>query len=417
MAEPRPLLLWLSPEPPAKCSGGSVTIWHFLREVGKACDIHFLCLPSNLHSSKLTDGDLGPGTVVTEYRRDSEQKFLPLATSLATGIPYKVAKNRSQEIDRAAVKMIDRTSYDVAVVEHSYMAEHALALKMPCLLNMHNVESDLSTAEGRFATSPIMRCLWSMQAGMWRAWDRAMVSRFDHVTLTSESDRRRLLGIVGTQHDEKCSILPRGVECNHRPRNFKRAGKRILFVGSMSYGPNIDAAIHFCRTILPLIRSRIQDADITIVGGNPTEEVRALESIPGVTVTGWVEDVEIFYQRSDLVVIPMRSGGGVKMKLLEAMGRSMPIVTTSAGAEGIDVCNMEHLVIADRPSDFSKACIDLLKAGARREQLGRNALSFVEENHSWEKTGHRLIEAIDKAKRHYRDKVPGRAWVKDERSR
>lgn len=394
----RGTVIWLAPEPPIPCSGGAISLARCVQELSRRYDVELLCLPSNLVAETARLADL-PGSVRTRiYRRDNNSKPLALLRSWLGGAPYKVVRSRSAALADALTVCTAGRGAEAIVVEHGYMSEFVANSPLPRILNMQNVESQLAAAEASYCRSPLMRSLWRREARAWESWERRLVAEFDHVTVITEVDRQRLQAVVGPRHEGAISVLERGVDCV--PRAAKAAaGSEMLFVGSMAYGPNIDAVLWFCREVLPLVRKGRPQARFTIVGANPPPAVRDLGRSPGVSVTGFVDDVTAFYDRADIAIIPMRAGGGVKMKLLEALGRGMPVVATSAGAAGIGVTHGREVLIADTAREFARCCLDLLANATRQRELGAQALRFVRRNHSWRATGERLLAVVDAAKR------------------
>ena len=155
-------------------------------------------------------------------------------------------------------------------------------------------------------------------------------------------------------------------------RSFKSA--RLLFLGTMTYHPNEDAALYFCHQILPLIRAEVggDKIELDIVGRGPSARVQGLSRLPGVRVHGGVESVEPAYADSDIVVVPIRYGGGTRIKILEALALGRPVVSTSVGAEGLDLRDREDILIADTPVEFARCCLTLASDEALRSRLAES---------------------------------------------
>jgi polysaccharide biosynthesis protein PslH len=151
----------------------------------------------------------------------------------------------------------------------------------------------------------------------------------------------------------------------------------VVFVGNMSYGPNVDAVRYFVHEILPIIRESVPESRFMIVGKEPVESVIELDDRKSVIVTGEVADVRPYYRRAAIVAAPIRFGGGTRIKILEAMAMGKAVVTSKIGIEGIAVENGKEAVIADTPGEYAKACIDLLRNRNRAKEIGLNARNFV----------------------------------------
>lgn len=186
-----------------------------------------------------------------------------------------------------------------------------------------------------------------------RAWDRIYVC--------SEQDRDELQRRA-TQRRAEIVVRPNAVKLPEDPSPAPRSGcPAILFLGSFGYFPNVDAAIWLCREILPVIREQNPElVRLLLVGSGAPPEVRALAHIPEVEFVGEVPDVAPWYARANLVVVPLRAGGGTRIKLLEALAYRRPVVSTSIGAEGLDLVDDEHLLIANRAQHFGQQCLRVL---------------------------------------------------------
>lgn len=201
------------------------------------------------------------------------------------------------------------------------------------------------------------------------------------VSLTvSEKDRDYLLS-----HDisNKVYVIPNMFEVNGRvltpPEQVSEP--EILFCGMMSYPPNQDAAFFFADQIFPSIQERIPNAHLTIIGKNTPERVMKLGMRAGITVAGYVPSMEPYYDKAAIVVVPLLNGGGSRIKILEAFSYQRPVVSTAIGAEGLDVDNGEHIIIADEPSDFANQCVELLNNSEERKRITLSAYNLVKDKY------------------------------------
>ncbi|MEI2689486.1 MAG: glycosyltransferase family 4 protein [Anaerolineae bacterium] len=195
----------------------------------------------------------------------------------------------------------------------------------------------------------------------------------------SELDRRRL--------GRRCpglpvEVVPNGVDVTYFiPQPAARDNKSVVYVGHYGYPPNADAAQYFVQAIWPLIRSRIPEAQFIAVGMQPPA---GLAGHPGVTVTGAVPDVRPYLADAAVVVAPLRVGGGTRIKIVEALAAGKAVVSTTLGAEGLDVVAGRDLLLADEPQTFAAAVADLLANPGLRADLGRNGRALVEQNYNWD---------------------------------
>lgn len=212
------------------------------------------------------------------------------------------------------------------------------------------------------------------------------VGMFDFVALSNDEDRASL-----NHHysNGKFIWIPNLIRpsIEHPSKNKNKRIFTLLFVGTMDYFPNVDGVQYFCAQILPLIRKKIAPAEcqVLIVGCRPLESVKELTRCKQVTVTGEVENLAGYYEMADLAVVPLRAGGGTRIKILEAFEHKVPIVSTSIGCEGLGVDDGTHLEIADTPEAFATRCAHLLFTPELRKRLASAAFQWVQAEHSLER--------------------------------
>ncbi|MFZ5979888.1 MAG: glycosyltransferase [Candidatus Zixiibacteriota bacterium] len=217
-----------------------------------------------------------------------------------------------------------------------------------------------------------------------RNFEKKELSKIAHIAMISFDDARI--------HRRLCpnsdiTILPNGVDSDFfKTRGRPENGKPVLiFSGVMNYEPNITAALYFCREIYPRIKKEIPDVSLYIVGRYPTDKIKTLDSEKmGITVTGEVADIKEYFDRSQVYVCPLRSGAGIKNKILESWAMSIPVVATSLSCEGIEVSPGEDILVADSAEDFARKTMELLKNPELGKKLARNGRKKVEDKYSWD---------------------------------
>jgi glycosyltransferase involved in cell wall biosynthesis len=197
----------------------------------------------------------------------------------------------------------------------------------------------------------------------------------------SEADRDRLRAVTGSEH---IIAITNGVDIDYfRPLPEPQDCHTLIFAGSMSYFPNVDGATLFAKEILPLISERIPQTRFLIVGHNPADEVRTLARDERIVVTGTVPDVRPYFARSNVCVVPLRAGGGIKNKVLEAMAMGRPVVTTPIGVQGLNVTHGKDIFIAQTPGEFARWVVGLLRNDELRAHTVSEARRLIEEVYSW----------------------------------
>jgi glycosyltransferase involved in cell wall biosynthesis len=158
----------------------------------------------------------------------------------------------------------------------------------------------------------------------------------------------------------------------------------MVFCGSMDWHPNEDAVVYFAEAILPRIRAEVPEATLTVVGRNPSDRLRQVASQAGIVVTGTVEDVRPAVGEAAVYVVPLRAGGGTRLKIFEALSMSKAVVSTTVGAEGLGLESGRHFVAADEPPQFAREVVGLLRDPERRRRLGEAGRQLMEARYSWD---------------------------------
>lgn len=171
-------------------------------------------------------------------------------------------------------------------------------------------------------------------------------------------------------------------------------GRTLLYLGNMGYAPNEDAVLYFATSILPLVRREMPDVRFVVAGKNPSARVRALDNGRDITVTGYVEDKWAMFRRSTILVVPLKAGGGTRIKILEAMAVGCPVVSTSVGYEGIDAVPGKEVVVANTPVEFASACGELLRNPGRREALANAAHGLVRRKYAWDSIRRDFVQMV-----------------------
>ncbi|MBC7262548.1 MAG: glycosyltransferase, partial [Chloroflexi bacterium] len=217
-----------------------------------------------------------------------------------------------------------------------------------------------------------------------RRYEALVCRQAQRVIACSAADAKALARLIPGL---EAIMIPNGVDTQYyRPHvvaALPLGSQAMVFTGKMDFRPNVDAVLWFCTEVLPIIRHVLPDAHFYIVGKNPHPRLAPLRNLPGVTITGFVEDVRPYIAAAAVYVVPLLTGGGTRLKVLEAMAMGKAVVSTTLGCEGIHVAPGQDVVLADEPSDFAAQVLALLQNGTWREQLGRAARTFVERYFDW----------------------------------
>ena len=281
---------------------------------------------------------------------------------------------------------------DAAIFDQIYVAPYidALPRDRGCrtILSLHDVPSSQYRSMVGIQRSAPARARHALWARLMTLMERRYLDRFDHHVVVSarEADLLR-----ARHYAVPISVIENGIDAFAcRPLPEPAHGDGILFVGDMQYGPNADAARHLADDIFPIVRAAMPRATLCIVGQRPAVA-------PGVhvTVTGRVADLTPYYRAAKVVVVPLRAGGGTRLKILEAMALGRPVVSTPIGCEGLDVVDREHLCVADTPARFARDVVELLSSADHRRRLVRAARRLVETRYDWSIINRKLTALYD----------------------
>jgi glycosyltransferase involved in cell wall biosynthesis len=329
--------------------------------------------------------------VVEPLRTTRRERLARMAGSVLRSRSFHERFFYDEDAHRTLLSLLARNAYDLVVVEGLYMDPYVPRdVRRRALLDAHNVELHRVEAMARSVGLTPRGIAARMQRRPLRAYEREVVSSVAAVTCVSEIEAAHFRTL--TAHE--VHVVPNGVDCDAlRPRESLPSAAGALFVGSMDYSANVDAVGYLAREILPHVRRR--DAVVTVIGSNPRAEVfaQAEQSPVPVEVLGFVADTSPYFAARRAFVVPLRFGGGTRLKILEAMARGIPVVSTSVGCEGLDVEPGRDLLVADDPADFARALELLFEDDALCERLARTARTTVERLYDWSHAGD-LFDAV-----------------------
>ncbi|MBC8087573.1 MAG: glycosyltransferase, partial [Phycisphaerae bacterium] len=289
-------------------------------------------------------------------------------------------------------------TYDVVIVDFLAPAAGVPdSLPLPVVLFEHNVETEIWRRHAETATRFLARRLFRVQESRMRQFEKQWCQRSNLVVAVSDADAVALEKDFGAI---KPIAVPTGVDTDYFVPQGKRPREAALFVfvGSMDWLPNEEGVKWFCEAVWPEVRRKIPNARFRIVGRSPSSAVKALaDDKNGVEVTGSVPDVRPHLEAATAMLVPLRIGGGTRLKIFEAMGMECPVISTTIGAEGLPVTDGTHLLIADDVASTVKACADIVSNPARASSIAGAAAQFVRRHHSWAGVAQAFGEACDVA--------------------
>lgn len=303
--------------------------------------------------------------------------------------PYTMVKFCKPWIAGELRLLLKETPFDVVVCD-STATGGVIPWESSCrkVLSTQNVEAQIWKRHYELARNPVWRAVCRREYRSMERIERDYLARADRVLAVSEVDRKFFSTVIPPG---KIDVIPNGVDASY----FHASGApvnlaELVFTGAMDWIPNEDAIFYFAEQILPLIRREVPEILLTVVGRQPSQRLRKLAArTPGLRVTGRVDDVRPYMERAAVYVVPLRVGGGTRLKIFEAMAMGKVVVSTSIGAEGLDVCPGEDIAIADTPASFSDAVVDLLRNEQRRRTIGEAAVRKAQQ-YDWSAIADRL---------------------------
>jgi len=308
--------------------------------------------------------------------------------------PLPVVNYTSNEMKAALAGVLREDQFDLVHLDSIHMAAYVPGVcrqtPAPVVYNWHNIESELMRRYSA-GVQPLRKLYAAWTARRLAALERQILGQaFGHV-VCSQRERAQLLGIVP---EARIAVIENGVDTAFFAEPPVAPGRRhrIVFVGSMRYHGNVEAAVWFARSVWPRIRERFPAWRLTLAGYDPAPAVLALRGAENVEVTGTVEDLRPYYGEALAAIVPVRTGGGTRLKILEAMAAGVPVVSTTLGAEGLAVSPGRHLLIADREEDWLRQLSALAPQGDLWNGLVAAGRDLVRSRYDWEILGAALYE-------------------------
>ena len=381
-------------------TGGKIRSFNLLRELDARCEVTLLSYYCGRRDAAYEDA------LAAAFRH-----AVPVHTGVPDGTgpsamfdyagrmlwraPYAVSRFASPEVRRLVATWDTERRFDVAVCDFlAASLTFPSRLHGPAVLFQHNVESILWERRARMEDHPLRRLVYQLEAAKMTRYERATVRRFQHVLAVSDADKAAMSSMIDPS---RISVVPTGVDTSaYRPAvRHDSPAPVVLFLGSMDWEPNIDGVKYFVEAVWPKVRSAVPAARFRVVGRNPGPAIRRLAS-DSVEIVGTVPSVLEYLRGAAVVVVPLRIGGGTRLKIYEAMSAAKAVVSTTIGAEGLDVTDGRDIVLADTSDRFASAVIRLLQNPSARRQLEDDALATAS-RYDWSAVAAQLEDTLERA--------------------
>jgi glycosyltransferase involved in cell wall biosynthesis len=364
--------------------GGARRMYELIRGTGREYQTGTLSLVGPTDDRVAAEPEIGsivpiPVSFSARMAADRLRRTAQLR-SLASAHSFQFRLYHRRSFQAALDRLVRTNQADLVQFEFSQMGSYRVRPGTPTILDVHNIEYDVLRQISRTGTAA-RRLFNLIEYRKFRREEIDAWSRASCCIATSTLDA----AVIEQQIGRPVPVIPNGVDLEF----FRRAPLseatpgQIVFVGAIRYRPNAEAAMYFVERIFPLIRQELPETTFAIVGADPPASVRELDRVPGVTVAGTVPDVRPWLSAAQIVVVPLLNGGGTRLKILEAFASGRPVVSTHAGAEGIEVRDDAELLIADDPATFAHAVIQLGHREELRSRLTNAAYDLVRQRYQW----------------------------------
>jgi polysaccharide biosynthesis protein PslH len=380
--------------------------FNLVRELAREAQVHLLAFvhPDVLPTPAAIDESrkaLGAFCEKVEYFRlwpkaSKIHQAAGLAMSATSSQPFSVIAHRSAGYQRQVDAALAAAPFDIVHADTVALSQFVRpGVRVPSVLTHHNIESMLMERRAGVETGWLARRFLQREAAKLRVYEAAESPRFDVNVVVSVPDGEALAKIAPGL---RTAVVPNGVDVDYFSPQPDRETPALVYTGGMNMFANRDAVLWFCTEVWPRITASVPDVRFFAVGQDPPSELRELSARDNrIVVTGYVDDIRPYVSQAAVYVVPLRVGGGTRLKVLDAMSMGKALVSTAIGCEGIAVRADEHLAIADTPEAMAASTIALLNDPARRRSLGGAARRLVEARYAWRVVSGHLLDAYREA--------------------
>lgn len=397
ISQKKPSILSVTSELPWPLdTGGKIRTFHLQRALATAFDVR-LVVPVGTGTEKALTTLRDNGINIIPVPVGPKRKIVEIGKALKAmvlGKPYVLYRRHiNRSVSKALASAALAKKPDLLFLDHldSHMYR-SLVPGCPALIDLHNVYSLIVDRYAQEQKNPIKRMYFQRETIFLRKVEAELSRSTDMIFAVSESEveYNQKLG------NRSVHLIPNGVDCSlysDLPCGRHASPVKLLFLGTMSWGPNAHAASFLITNVFPAIRKKHPNAELWIVGRNPPAGILNYHEVEGVHVTGGVPDIVPFFEQAQFLVVPLESGGGTRLKILEAFAAGLPVISTPVGVEGIDANNGEHITIVER-SGFAAKILQMVDDPAKAQKMASQARMLVQTQYDWKSIGNRAVKII-----------------------
>lgn len=380
--------------------GGKIVTYNtlkYLNELGIKNIILTFC-----SMEKIINSELNKIAKVYYVKKNTNNRILDAMLNIFSLVPYNMYKYIDNDIYRKIDYIMLNNKIDIVYVDHLHMAIYSKYIRkkypnIKIILRQHNVETVIMERFYKEQKNKVIKAYSYIQFLKLRRYESKIAEYFNLILTLTDEDRYRLLKMTSNNN---IKTIPAGVDKNLYCSSTLQSNNSIVFLGTMNWLPNEDGICWFVDSVFNKIENKNKDVKLYIVGKNPTRKVQNLRR-KNIIVTGFVEDDREYIDKAAIFIVPLRIGGGMRIKILNAMSMKKCIVSTSVGAEGIDVVKNEEIIIEDDPNKIADKILECLRDIPYRKLIGENARKKIIKKYSWEVVVKSIYLELKKLDSHY----------------
>jgi glycosyltransferase involved in cell wall biosynthesis len=382
------------PYPPD--NGARIRVYNLIKALSRK---HEVFLVSLLQHDSLRDNALQLKDMCDVVSLHESRWFKPGTWKSTVGFlslrPRSAVDTFDPKVLTAVREAIARTAPDVVVASTLGVAEYVPRdLGVPSVLEQHNCEYAVLKRSAEGVSGRLRRKRRDLGWRKLARWEGRLCRRFDAVTMVSDGDKALMLQAAPDLTN--LHVVPNGVDADHYSAGNRAPEKgAIVYNGALTYDANLDAVKYYADEIYPILVRISPEATLLVTGRTDGVDIGGLDRCPGIELTGYVPDIRDVLHRSRVCAVPLRRGGGSRLKILEAMAAGVPVVSTKVGAEGIDAVGGRHLLLADAPEEFADAIRLVLEDDSLAARLSSDARALVEQQYDWSMIGEGFVRIVE----------------------
>ena len=388
------------PGPPWK--GGRLATRRLLEMYSSWFDVHLIAFADESESAaNLTDleelcSEVHIIPMTSSFSKHRVRNLLTAARSLASPLPYKILKFRSPRMRRAVADAFSSGSFDLIYCDHLVMAQYAAGWPpTPKVLTEHNIEWEIFQRYAQIHSNALVRFFARIEAAKLRRYEAEVCGKFDRVFTLSDRDKTILETQTGLATIEALTLPVNAAGSSDRTRPDDRL---ILSLGDLSNPAREESTWWFGKEVFPRVQQRVPDVRWAIIGSDPSPRIRGL-ACSAIQVTGYVSDLDDYVGKARVCVVPLRIGGGIRIKILDMLNLGVPCVATPVAVQGLDLQHDEHILIAQDAEAFAKATVEVLTNDSTHARLSVAGREFVLANNRPEvarqELGHTVMQLME----------------------